>query len=419
MKKLILSLIAVGILSSQAFSEQITWDDAVKQALANNPSIQSAKLRLDNAQRSYNIAVGAFFPDISLKGSAGRSGNDTSTSNSFSYGANASLSLFSGFETYNNVSQKSADLNAAQADYNRTISDVSYELATQYVNLMWAYQTVTLSKQIQARRIQNKEMINLKYNSGSVDIGSLRRVEADVETAAFDVRKAQRYVDTASAALSRALGRTGGEILEPVEKMDIPDADRSYPKPVFDTLVQKIPEYISAYYGAQSAGYAYAKAKSAWWPDISASAGVSRSGREWAPSDNSWNIGLSISYPIFNGGQRLQNVNIAANQRDIVEQTFKDTVNLLKSQAIANFNSLTDAFENLTVRELYLEASRQQAEISQQKYINGLSSYRDWYSIENDYINSQTSLLDSKRSAIMARFKWQNFIGNGFDYMHP
>ncbi len=412
MKKTILILLVFALCAPLAFGEKINWETIVRQTTEKNPSIKSAELRLENAKQSYNRSLSGFMPSISLSGSASQSERDKNFSRSYSYGLNANLSIFSGFETYNEVKQKSAELKAAQADYDRIISDIAYETATQYINLMWAYETVELSKHIKERRTENKDMIQLKYNSGNVDVGSLRRVEADVELSSYDLKKAQRYIETASAALLKAIGRSDEITLETDEKILI--ADRSLSTPDYAGIITKTPEYMIAQldidiYKAQSS-----KAKGQWWPEVSISGGVSRYDNEWAPNKQGWDAGLSLSYPLFTGGTRYADVQIAANLLKIADQNLKNTTNALRARAISYFNSLTDSFENITTREHYLSASQLQAEISQRKYVNGLSTYQDWYSIENDYISSQKTLLDAKKAAALEKAAWHNFKGDGF-----
>ncbi|MCL2144272.1 MAG: TolC family protein [Endomicrobia bacterium] len=412
MKKLILTSLVAVFAFSAANAEKIDWDAAVKQTYDRNPSIQTARLRLENAQQSYNRALSGYMPDVSLRGGASQGESDgKGFSRSYSYGLNANLSIFSGFDTYNDVKQKSAELKAAQADYDRAVSDAAYNVAAQYVNLMWAYETVELSKKILERRTENKDMIQLKYNSGNADVGSLRRVEADVELSAYDFRKAQRYIETVSAALLQAIGRKDGVILETDEKLTLKKRELS--KPDYDRLIAAIPEFLSAKYGINSYEAQAAKSKSAWWPSLSLSGSLGRSGNEWAPYGNSWDAGLSLSYPLFTGS-KIADTKIAANQLKIAEENLKTVSNSLKANAVNYYNSLTDAVENIAAREFYLTASQQQAEISQRKYVNGLSTYQDWYSIENDYISSQKTLLDAKRSAALEKAKWHNFIGEGF-----
>lgn len=412
MKKYILLSIISLLGFSPVSAEKVNWEIIVKQTNDKNPAIQTAKLKLENAKQAYNRAFSGYMPDISLRGSASQGESDDKFSRSYSYGLNASLSIFSGFETYSNVKQKSAELKAAQADYDRTVSDTAYEVATQYINLMWAYETVELSERILERRVENKDMIQLKYNSGNVDIGSLRRVEADVELTSYDLRKAKRYIETASAALLKAVGRNDDALLETDERLTL--KERGISKPDYNRLITSIPEFLSAQYNIESYEAQASKAKSVWWPTISLSGSLGRYDNEWAPDKDSWDAGLSVSYPLFGGGTKIADTKIAANLLKIAQQNLTGVSNALKSNAITYYNNLTDAIENIAVREYYLSAAQQQAEISQRKYVNGLSTYQDWYSIENDYISSQKTLLDTKKSAAAEKSKWHNFIGEGF-----
>ncbi|MDR2426530.1 MAG: TolC family protein [Endomicrobium sp.] len=415
MKKFFFTLFFAAFTCSYSIAERIDWETITRQTNEKNPNIQMAKLRFENAKQAYIRALSGYMPGISFRGNASQSENDGIFSRNYSYGLNASLSIFSGFDTYNDVRQKSAELKAAQASYDRTVSDAAYESASQYVNLMWAYETVELSEKILERRAENKDMIKLKYDSGNVDLGSLKRVEADEELSAYDLRKAKRYIETVSAALLKAIGRKDDVLLETDEKLTL--NERNLIVPEYNSLIVSIPEFLSAQYNIESCEAQSLRAKSAWWPTISLTGSFGRSGNKWSPDRNSWDSGLSISYPLFTGGTRIADVKIAENQLKIAKENLNSVNNSLKSAAMAYHNGLADAMENIVIREHYLSAAQQQAEISQRKYVNGLSTYQDWYSIENDYINSQKTLLDAKKTAALEKAKWHNFIGEGF--VHP
>ncbi|MDR2191887.1 MAG: TolC family protein [Endomicrobium sp.] len=409
MNKIFIVLSALIFFVSSAICEVVSREIVCAQTLQNNPSIIAAKLKLDNARLAYNRSLGAYFPVASLSGSSGQGETNGGYSRDYSFGLNVSLSVFSGFETYNDVKIKSVEVNSSQISYNRTVSDALYETIVQYVNLVWAYETAELSKQIYERRKENRDMINLKYNSGNVDVGSLERVEADVEMAGYDLRKAKRYIETASAALLKAIGRNGDAILETSEKLELDAAEIK--KPDFNVLVAQLPEFLTVKFSAQIAKLQAAKTKNLWMPDISVSGAISRSGGQWFPDNRRWNAGISVSYTLFNGGQRYADVKSAKNLAQIAEENLKDSVNSLKAKAVARYNSLADYYENVAVRRHYLKAASLQAEISARKYVNGLTTYQDWYSIENDFINSQKNLLDAKKNASLEKAAWDNFLG--------
>ncbi|MCL2335677.1 MAG: TolC family protein [Endomicrobia bacterium] len=408
----ILSLMFLSGLSYAASVEKITWDGVVRQTNEFNPSVKTAKFKLDNAKQAYNRSLSGFMPDVSLNAAAGQSGGDSGFSRSYSYGLSAGLTIFSGFSTYNEVKQRSTELESAQVTYNRAVSDAAYNVETQYINLMWAYETVDMLKQILERRSENRDMVKLKYDSGNVDQGSLKRVEADVELASFNLKQAQRYIETASAALLNAIGRNDDIILNTDERLALKERELS--RPDFNTILSTIPEFLIAQYSVDSYKAQLAKTKSQWWPTLSASGSLSRRGNEWAPDNNAWSAGLSLSYPLFSGGTAIADVNTSSNMLKISEENMKNVINSLRASAVSYYNNMANSVEIVSVREFYLNASRLQAEISSRKYVNGLATYQEWYQIENDYISSQSSFLDSKRSAAAAKVQWYNFLGQGF-----
>ncbi|MDR1941507.1 MAG: TolC family protein, partial [Endomicrobium sp.] len=221
MKKFILLFFSAFLFACPVFSEQINWETIERLSKENNPLIKTAHFKLENAKQAYNRSLSGFFPNVSLTGSTSQSGGQDNFTRNNSYGLNSSLSVFSGFETYNDVKQKAAELKAAEISYIRTVSDIVYEGALAYINLMWACETVELSKQIYERRKENRDMIKLKYNSGNVDIGSLERVEADVEMANYDLKKALRNIESVSSALLKVIGRNDSSTLEALEKINI------------------------------------------------------------------------------------------------------------------------------------------------------------------------------------------------------
>ncbi|MCA6071423.1 MAG: TolC family protein [Endomicrobium sp.] len=415
MKKIvtILFLLPIMFLGSYGYAEKINKALVDEQTLKNNPSIAVAKLELDNAKQAYYGSFDSFFPEatFSVASSQGIS-KEQPYGKKYSYGLKTSLSLFSGFQTYNGVKEQAAKVKVAQARYDRAVSDAMCTARLGYVDLMWAYETVGLSVQIRERRIKNKDLIKLKYNSGKADIGSLRIGEADVAMADYSLRKAQRHIETASASLLKAIGRNDDAvILETDEKIFL---EQALPKPDYNSLITTIPEFLVAKYGQDVHKAHNAMIKGQWLPSISIFGNMGRISDKWSPDSEDWNAGIKASYPIFSGGRRYSDVKIASNGLKIASEKLKDEISGLKAKAAQHYNELIDAQEAIETKTYCLGALKLQAEISSKKYVNGLSTYSDWYAIEGNYISSQNELLDVKKDAARLRVKWDKFLGKGF-----
>ena len=418
MKKLFISLFFVLTFFCMSHaSVTLTWQQVVDYAKENNPDIIRARLAVANAENAHKRAYSGFLPNVSLRGSMGQGERELESGNTrftrdYTYGVYGSWELFSGFADYAAARAARRDLLAARAAYDRAISDVAYNVSAAFVNLVWAHENVALAGAILTRRRENYDMVNLKYHSGAVDLGSLKRVEADTELSVFELAKARRYVQTASAALFNAMGGHSPQIINTDVKLTV--VDKLLQMPEFLSFVRDIPEYKISMYSLESAEFAFTRSRSSWYPRITATGDIRRFDQQWAPDRQAWNAALGISLPLFTGGARLFDTKTAKNNVQIASQNFQRTMYSLISKAVDFYNSVVDAYGNLIVREKYLAAASLQAEISAKKYINGLTSYQDWYSIENDYINSQRALLNARRDAILAKAQWDNFQGLGF-----
>ena len=107
----------------------------------------------------------------------------------------------------------------------------------------------------------------------------------------------------------------------------------------------------------------------------------------------------------------MYNLKIAETNKTIGEETFRQTKHSLSARIESALNGFIDAAQNIRVREKYLAASEEQSRITSEKYINGLESYYNWYSVEENFINSQNALLAAKKDAALAEANLKNVLG--------
>jgi hypothetical protein len=79
---------------------------------------------------------------------------------------------------------------------------------------MSLYEEIELLKNIK-EKIEDKNTVELKYNSGKIDIALLRKTEADFATA-----EVQRHIETASTQFSQAIDRNDYETILETNETD-------------------------------------------------------------------------------------------------------------------------------------------------------------------------------------------------------
>ncbi|MDR0799964.1 MAG: TolC family protein, partial [Endomicrobium sp.] len=269
MKKTLVVLLSLFIVNFYVYAEEINRKTVKIQTLKNNPSIAAAKLALDNAKQEYNSSLGSFLPKIDFTGSF--LGNEFKKNflRNYSYKLEIAIPLFEGFAIYSDVKTKASEFKSVQAYYDKTVSNALYKADEAYINLMWLYEKIELLKNEKEKRIENKNMIELKYNSGEINIASLRKVEADFAMVEYHLKVMQRYIETASVQLLQAIGRNDyTTILETNEQIVI--SEKLPKKPDYDNLITAIPEFIIAQYKFESCKVQTLKAKGQWLPLLTA-----------------------------------------------------------------------------------------------------------------------------------------------------
>jgi outer membrane protein TolC len=435
-------------------AEKITAELVEAQTLENNPSIKQAKYDLYMAEQELYSSFSAFLPNIELFGTLAPGldkgfyqtydmfGQEMTVrklgDQRYTYGLNGQLSLFSGIADYNNTRSLSAKAKAAKEAYTRTISDAVLNAQSSYVSLMYTYESISLYKQIKERKAENVDLIKLRYHSGTADLGSLRRVESDVKSFEYELEKAQRAIDTVSAALLTAIGRNNDNIviLETDERIGVGvDVDGDtigdsgididgdtigdnfdeeiVSKPDFGNLITKTPEFLSAKYNFDAAKALNWAQKGQWLPSIAIEGNISRLryDQTWDPENKSWSVQLNLRYPLFTGGKRWFGTRAALAQEKKAAENFRYIQNTLKVKAVQYYTDWVNAYEYLGVIRYILECSKLQLDIAKRKYINGLISYEDWYSIDTQYTDAQRSMLIARQKAIISRIEWRKFLG--------
>ena len=406
MKKILVVLLSLFIVNFYAYAEEINRTTVKIQTLKNNPSIAAAKLALDNAKQEYNSSLGSFLPKINLNFIGNFPCSDFLKN--YSYALDIAIPLFERFETYSDVKAKVYEFKSAQASYDRTVSDELYKADAAYINLMWLYEKIELLKNAKEKRIQNKNVIEFKYNSGEINVASLRKVEADFAMAEYDLKVAQRHIETASVQLLKTIGRNDyTTILETNERLAI--SKRLPKKPDYDNLITAVSEFIIAQYKLESCKIQTLKAKSQWLPLLTGN--IRYPSEHTTDKCNKFTGGISFSYTIFNGGKRYAYMQTVSNNMKIASEELKNIANNLKAEAIELYNNLTNAYELVALKTQYSNVTKLLSEISAKEYVNGIISYDKWYSIEKDYFSSQIELLEAKKEAVLKRAELNTFTG--------
>ncbi|MFA5005569.1 MAG: TolC family protein [Candidatus Omnitrophota bacterium] len=402
----------------------LLWDDCLAEAKKNNPDLISSVESVKESAADKGITASALYPQVD--GNLGVSTTHTnsrnsstgvktrSTTDSYTYGATATQLLFDGFKTVNNVKSATEDIKAAQQNYRFTSSNVRLALRTAFINLLRSQELIKVVEEIVRIRRQNLELITLRYQSGLEHRGALLTAEADIAEANFELSQAKRDLVLSQRQLTAAMGR---DKFEPISvKGDFTIRDTVKEKPDLDLIVKNNPSLLKAIAEKNSASYSIKSAYANFSPELSGSAGANKTDTSWPPRAKTWNAGLTLTMPIFEGGLRFAQVAkaIAAyKQAEADERSIKDSAVVTLESAWA---ALQDAIETVTVQYKNLDATVERSKIAEAQYSTGFIDFDNWTIIEDNLVSAKKTYLNAQANLLLAEANWIQAKGETLEY---
>ncbi|HBE88466.1 MAG TPA: hypothetical protein DDW67_04920 [Elusimicrobia bacterium] len=413
MKKLFLLVSLTALAASPASAEEITWEQCVREALANNPSLNAKRLAIEQNRHTYLSGYNAFMPNISLSHSVSRSGGDSSdASTSWRAGISASETLFN-LKTFSSIRSSKLSFEKAEADYRAESASLRQTLYSAFVNLLFSQEKLAAQKKVLDLRDQNARLIKLKYESGMESRGNMLYAEALYEVAKADTAKAERSLDIARRGLLAAMGTSAyrplaakGEFSSPEYALDTGD---------LRPLVEASPRIVSQKKSLGTYEERLLSAKYDAAPSLSASQSMSWSGPYEFPERKSWSLGLSLSIPILSNGPTYYKHNTAAARAALkaAEEGLRGTVLELENDILNYYNEFLNARQTAAAHVRILEASEERYKESQIKYMAGKISFLDLENIEQNLVDARLNQLEYLKNANTRKLSVENLLGVG------
>lgn len=396
----------------------LTWQDCIREAAKNNPDLIAAQESVKQSVAAKQITASALFPQVNsnLSASTAKTSGDASsvTRDTYTYGVTGTQLLFDGNKTINNVKAASENINASKENFKYTSVTVRYKLRSAYINLLKTQEALKITQEIYDIRRSNLELITLRYESGLEHKGALLTAEADLAQAQYEISQAQRNVEVAQRQLVKEMGRT--QFAPIVVKGDFNVKNALSEKPDFVSIAQKNPSLQQIIAQKNAAKFGLKSAYADFYPALSGTAGANKSGSAWEPKNDQWNLGLTVSMPIFEGGLRVAEVSQAKaylKQLQENERSAKDGIVLTLEQ---NWALLKDAVDNVEVRRKQLIATEERSRIAQAQYSTGFINFDNWIIIEDNLVNAKNAFLNAQANALLAEAAWIQAKGETLEY---
>ncbi|MFA6282169.1 MAG: TolC family protein [Candidatus Omnitrophota bacterium] len=404
--------------SSVYAEEALSWQDCVKEAAKNHPDLISAQEVIKETEASKKITASTLYPQVTGSIGASTARNDNGITNTvgdtYDYGVSGSQLIFDGTKTINNVRAASENIQAAKEAYKFTSVDIRLNLRTAFINLLKAQESLRISEDIYKIRTKNLGLIMLRYKSGLEHKGALLTAEANLASAKLGIVMSKRAAIVAQRQLAKEMGKI--ESTSVIASGDFNIKESMDEKPNLENLAKNNPSLRQLIAQVKSAEYGIKSAYAEFLPTLSGTAGAGKNDSHWPPESDEWNLGLSMSLPIFEGGLRSAQVDQAKAtlaQLKANEESTRNNIIFTLEQALAG---LKDSVDDVRVQGELLNATEERSKIAQAQYAIGFISFDNWTIIEDNLVSAKRSLLNAKAAALLAEASWVKAKGETLEY---
>ena len=405
--------------------EDATLDSLIHLAMEQNPSVFMAINRMDQAKAQWRISQSDFYPSLTFDGGWNRqqtSGN-LGTPQSWSGYYNAAIKMSWQLDVFGVIRQKAKaqkELYAAsKEEYNATMVSLCAEVASAYFNLREMQQEVDVLKRNAASQEAVVVITETRYKTGLVSKLDVAQAKSVYYSTLASIPATEASVIQYLNTLAVLLGLYPQDVTDALSiAHPLPD----YVEPVGvgmpGELLLRRPDVRAAERQVNAQAALLGASKLDWLPEffLNGSFGYAANDIKDVGKKGSmtWSIAPSMTWTLFNGGQRLNEDRLQRAQLDESINSFNNTV----LTAVQEVDNAMSAYKNsikqiVACREM-LYQGKEAFDLSLDLYKQGLTPFQNVLDAQRSLLTYENTLVKAKGYSLVCLVQMYQALGGGW-----
>lgn len=394
----------LGITPSHAQSLQ----DALAQAYAQNPTLESERAQLRATDELVPQARAGFFPVITATGDAARTwteapGGGTDASTSQSADLSISQPIYRGGRTTAAVSRAENLVQAQRAALVTTEQTVLLEAATAYLDVVRDQAVLDLNVNNEQVLRRQLEAAQDRFRVGEITRTDVSQAESRLARANADRILSEGILNSSRAVFARLVGVVPGNLTQPQLTLSLPNSLQE----AITLAEDNNPRVIASRFAELAAVDSVDQVRGDLLPTVTVNGTV---GRRWDRSLNDQtrddaSIVARVTIPIYQGGgeyARVREAKHTANQRrievDEAQRAVREGAIRAWEGLVTSRASIQSRQEQVRSATIALEGVRQEATVGSRTVLDVLDA-------EQELLNARVELARSQRDELVAAFQ--------------
>jgi NodT family efflux transporter outer membrane factor (OMF) lipoprotein len=365
-------------------------DAVVKQAIANNPTLQAAEASLRQSQDNLRAGEGVFYPQVGIGAGASRMRSAPIQQGSTAPGTIFNVVTVSGTVGYGidvfGGERRAVEGLQAQTDYQRNLNRAAYlTLTANVVNAAiaraaYSAQVLATERMIEMEKTQ-LQATEAQYRAGTAPYSNVLGVRSLIAANQASLAPLRQKISQAENLLATLEGVEPSKVILPeieLSRLALPD---DLPLSLPSELVRQRPDILSAEAQLHVASADIGVATAAMFPSFNLSAtygsGGSGLGNLSAAGGRFWSFGPSLALPLFQGGRLSSARQAAIDAFEQSQAVYRQTALSAFAQVADTLKALEHDAETLQAQSEAKQVAAEALKLVQASYRSGMIAYLD------------------------------------------
>lgn len=417
MRKIVITLIALGSLSGMMQAREWTFNDCVEWAREHNISLRQAVLNEQLSETDESESKGAWQPSLDFSTTHGYSnapwGNGNKNSYTSDYGFNARWTVWNGGIRENTIKKSELQTAISRLSTVDKFRSIEVDMLAVYINLLYAKESISIYEEAEALSLAQAERARQLMESGRLSRVDYSQLESQHEQDRYALVNAIATYDNRRMELKKLLELGINDSIE-VKTLEwtseevlasVPPMDESYAMAKAIDVPLQIDELEM-----KEAELDVKVAKGGRMPTVSLSAGVGTG--YFAPGDAfsqqiersvSESLGLSLSIPIFDN-RKTKSAIARANIQRLNSALDRESRETELAQLIESwYVDLRSAQARYVAGEQQVNSTELSNELVNEQFNLGLVNTIELMTAHSNLLEARHSLLQAKYMAILGQ----------------
>lgn len=401
-------------------------DSLIERSIASNLDLALARSRIRQARASRGVVASGLWPQSGgaasyLRRHSEGGGGLPPARNLFQEGLDAAweIDIFGGIRR--SVEAADADIEAAYEDRRDVLVSLAAEMGTSYITLRGLQQEIAIARSNLKAQKHTAEITRKRYEAGFV--GKLDVVNADAQVATTE--SAIPPLESSAAeviySMSLLLGQEPGLLAEELStEASIPSSPPTVPVGIPSDLLRRRPDIRRAEAQIHAATARIGVATADLFPKLSLTGSIGFASSDLAMALNwtnsrAWSFGPSVTWPIFQGGRILANIEAQNALEEQALLNYQKTVLTALKEVETALVAYAKEHEQHKALEEAVGNNRQAVDLAMQLYVAGRTDFLNVLSAQRSLFLSEEALTRSTRALSTNLVALYKALGGGWE----